>query len=182
MKALVYHGPSQRGWGTVDDPTILDPTDAIVRIDTTTICGTGLHILKGDVPETTPGHDPWPRGRRNRAGGRRRGEHGRAGDRVLLSLRECLWAMPQGRRPRQVRRRQHARPRRRIRCAAGRSPAHAVRRHKLGLAHRLHSRHLALRAQNPKMAYLQAIRRWAHQGSNQGPLACEAEEGAKPSK
>src|ERR1700739_1321373 len=55
MKALVYHGPGQRGWATVDDPTIIDPTDAIVRIDTSTICGTDLHILKGDVPETTPG-------------------------------------------------------------------------------------------------------------------------------
>jgi alcohol dehydrogenase len=55
MKALVYHGPGQRGWDTVDDPTIIDPTDAIVRIDTSTICGTDLHILKGDVPETTPG-------------------------------------------------------------------------------------------------------------------------------
>ena len=55
MKALVYHGPGQRGWDTVDDPTILDPTDALVRIDTSTICGTDLHILKGDVPETTAG-------------------------------------------------------------------------------------------------------------------------------
>ena len=55
MKALVYHGPGQRGWDTVADPTILAATDAIVRVDTTTICGTDLHILKGDVPETTPG-------------------------------------------------------------------------------------------------------------------------------
>jgi alcohol dehydrogenase len=55
MKALVYHGPGQRGWDTVDDPTIIDPTDAIVRIDTSTICGSDLHILKGDVPETLPG-------------------------------------------------------------------------------------------------------------------------------
>ena len=55
MKALVYHGPGQRGWDTVDDPTIIDPTDIVVRIDTSTICGTDLHILKGDVPETTPG-------------------------------------------------------------------------------------------------------------------------------
>ncbi len=55
MKALVYHGPGERGWDTVEDPTILDPTDAIVRIETSTICGTDLHILKGDVPETTPG-------------------------------------------------------------------------------------------------------------------------------
>jgi alcohol dehydrogenase len=55
MKALVYHGPGQRGWDSVDDPTIVDPTDIVARIDTSTICGTDLHILKGDVPETTPG-------------------------------------------------------------------------------------------------------------------------------
>ena len=55
MKDLVYHGPGERGWDSVDDPTIIDPTDTIVRIDTTTICGTDLHILKGDVPETTAG-------------------------------------------------------------------------------------------------------------------------------
>jgi alcohol dehydrogenase len=55
MKALVYHGPGQRGWDTVGDPAIIDPTDIIVRIDSSTICGSDLHILKGDVPETTPG-------------------------------------------------------------------------------------------------------------------------------
>jgi alcohol dehydrogenase len=55
MKALVYHGPGQRGWDTVDDPTIIDPSDVVVRIDSSTICGTDLHILKGDVPETKPG-------------------------------------------------------------------------------------------------------------------------------
>src|ERR1043165_1764444 len=55
MKALVYHGPGQRSWDLVPDPSILEPTDAIVRIDSSTICGTDLHILKGDVPETTPG-------------------------------------------------------------------------------------------------------------------------------
>ena len=55
MKALVYHGPVERGWDSVEDPKIVDPTDVIVRVDTTTICGTDLHILKGDVPETTPG-------------------------------------------------------------------------------------------------------------------------------
>jgi alcohol dehydrogenase len=55
MKALVYHGPGQRSWEKVPDPAIEVPTDAIVRIDTATICGTDLHILKGDVPETTPG-------------------------------------------------------------------------------------------------------------------------------
>jgi alcohol dehydrogenase len=55
MKALVYHGPGRREWEHVPDPTIQDPTDAVVRIDTSTICGTDLHILKGDVPEVVPG-------------------------------------------------------------------------------------------------------------------------------
>ena len=47
MKALVYHGPGERGWDSVEDPGIIDPTDIVVRVDTTTICGTDLHILKG---------------------------------------------------------------------------------------------------------------------------------------
>ena len=55
MEALVYHGPGQRAWEQVPDPKIEEPTDAVVRIDTSTICGTDLHILKGDVPEVAPG-------------------------------------------------------------------------------------------------------------------------------
>ena len=55
MRALVYHGPGQRSWDVVPDPAIDRPTDAIVRIDSSTICGTDLHILKGDVPEVRPG-------------------------------------------------------------------------------------------------------------------------------
>src|SRR5579884_1166105 len=55
MQALVYHGPGERAWESVPDPTIVDATDAIVRIDSSTICGTDLHILKGDVPEVSPG-------------------------------------------------------------------------------------------------------------------------------
>jgi alcohol dehydrogenase len=55
MKALVYHGPGQRAWETAPDPKIEVATDAIVRIETSTICGTDLHILKGDVPEVEPG-------------------------------------------------------------------------------------------------------------------------------
>lgn len=55
MEALVYHGPGQRAWEEVPDPKVEEPTDAIVRIDTATICGTDLHILKGDVPEVAPG-------------------------------------------------------------------------------------------------------------------------------
>ncbi|ANP73199.1 zinc-dependent alcohol dehydrogenase family protein [Cryobacterium arcticum] len=55
MKALVYDGPGQKTWTDRPDPRILRPTDAIVRIDTTTICGTDLHILKGDVPAVEAG-------------------------------------------------------------------------------------------------------------------------------
>jgi alcohol dehydrogenase len=55
MKALVFHGPGNKAWEDVPDATILQPTDAVVRIDTTTICGTDLHILKGDVPAVTDG-------------------------------------------------------------------------------------------------------------------------------
>ncbi|MBN9743223.1 alcohol dehydrogenase [Amycolatopsis sp. A1MSW2902] len=55
MKALVYDGPGRRSWTDRPDPEILAPTDAIVRIDAVTICGTDLHILKGDVPEVERG-------------------------------------------------------------------------------------------------------------------------------
>ena len=55
MKALVYQGPGAIDWTDVPDPVIQQPTDVIVRIETTTICGTDLHILKGDVPAVTPG-------------------------------------------------------------------------------------------------------------------------------
>lgn len=55
MKALVFHGTGQKAWEDVPDPQLVKPTDAVVRIDTTTICGTDLHILKGDVPAVTDG-------------------------------------------------------------------------------------------------------------------------------
>jgi alcohol dehydrogenase len=55
MKGLVYHGPGSKAWEEVPKPTLQDDTDAIVRVDAVTICGTDLHILKGDVPEVTPG-------------------------------------------------------------------------------------------------------------------------------
>ena len=54
MKALVYHGPG-KSWDEVPDPKLIEPTDAVVQIDTTTICGTDLQILKGDVPAVTEG-------------------------------------------------------------------------------------------------------------------------------
>ena len=55
MKALVYNGPGRRAWQSSPRPIIREPGDAIVRITTATICGTDLHILKGDVPTVTPG-------------------------------------------------------------------------------------------------------------------------------
>jgi len=55
MKALVYHGPGERAWEDKPRPAIQDPSDAIVRITTSTICGTDLHILKGDLPAVTDG-------------------------------------------------------------------------------------------------------------------------------
>ena len=61
MKALVYHGPGNRTYEEKPKPTIQKTTDAIVKITKTTICGTDLHILKGDVPAvkdgTTLGHE-----------------------------------------------------------------------------------------------------------------------------
>jgi alcohol dehydrogenase len=55
MKALVYHGPGKRAWQDKLRPTIQEPGDAIVRMTTSTICGTDLHILKGDLPAVTDG-------------------------------------------------------------------------------------------------------------------------------
>ncbi|GGJ06623.1 alcohol dehydrogenase [Streptomyces brasiliensis] len=52
---MVFHGPGQSAWEDVPDPAVKEPTDAIVRVDSVTICGTDLHILKGDVPEVRPG-------------------------------------------------------------------------------------------------------------------------------
>ena len=61
MKALVYHGPGHRAWEEKPAPALQQPTDDLVRLTTTTICGTDLHILKGDVPEVplglTLGHE-----------------------------------------------------------------------------------------------------------------------------
>src|SRR5678816_2206530 len=55
MRALVYHGPGSKAWEEVPKPVIQADTDAIVRVDAVTICGTDLHILKGDVPAVTDG-------------------------------------------------------------------------------------------------------------------------------
>ncbi|MEP7241389.1 MAG: zinc-dependent alcohol dehydrogenase family protein [Devosia sp.] len=55
MKALVYQGPDKKELLDRPKPRITAPTDAIVRVTKTTICGTDLHILKGDVPTCEPG-------------------------------------------------------------------------------------------------------------------------------
>ncbi|MEB0248668.1 zinc-dependent alcohol dehydrogenase family protein [Mucilaginibacter sp. 5B2] len=55
MKALVYHGPGNKAWEEKPKPVITKPTDAVVKILKTTICGTDLHIMKGDMPEVEAG-------------------------------------------------------------------------------------------------------------------------------
>ncbi|MCX4862491.1 zinc-dependent alcohol dehydrogenase family protein [Streptomyces sp. NBC_00257] len=55
MKALVFQGPGQIAWQDVPDPVVKDAADAVIRVDVVTICGTDLHIIKGDVPEVAPG-------------------------------------------------------------------------------------------------------------------------------
>jgi alcohol dehydrogenase len=55
MKALTYHGPGKMAWEDKPRPRIQEPTDAVVRVTTSTICGTDLHILKGDLPLVTDG-------------------------------------------------------------------------------------------------------------------------------
>ncbi|WP_351225054.1 alcohol dehydrogenase catalytic domain-containing protein [Streptomyces sp. NPDC002133] len=85
MKALVFQGPGRTAWQDVPDPGIKDAADAIVRVDAATICGTDLHIIKGDVPEVAPGtilgHEAV--GEVMETGGDVRTV--RAGDRVLVS-------------------------------------------------------------------------------------------------
>ena len=55
MKALVYHGAGKQSWEEKPKPVLKESTDAIVKITKTTICGTDLHIMKGDVPTVTEG-------------------------------------------------------------------------------------------------------------------------------
>ncbi|SNQ48560.1 Theronine dehydrogenase-like Zn-dependent dehydrogenase [Frankia canadensis] len=55
MKALVFHGPNAMAWEDIVRPTLGADTDAIVRVDATTICGTDLHILRGDLPAMVDG-------------------------------------------------------------------------------------------------------------------------------
>ncbi|MET8808970.1 zinc-dependent alcohol dehydrogenase family protein [Streptomyces sp. NPDC004546] len=85
MKGFVFHGPGQASWQDVPDPAVKEPTDVIVQVGAVTICGTDLHILKGDVPEvrsgTVLGHEAV--GEIVEVGGDVRTV--RPGDRVLIS-------------------------------------------------------------------------------------------------
>lgn len=62
MKALMYGGPGQNSGTEVPDPKIQNPSDVIVKVDTSTICGTDVHILKGDLPAVTEGRFLSPEG------------------------------------------------------------------------------------------------------------------------
>lgn len=55
MKALVYRGAGKPSWEEKPRPRIADSTDVIVQVTTTTVCGTDLHILRGDLPEVEQG-------------------------------------------------------------------------------------------------------------------------------
>ncbi len=60
MKALVYHKPKDVRIDNVDDPKIEDPHDAILRITSTAICGSDLHLYNGFIPQVRPmalGHE-----------------------------------------------------------------------------------------------------------------------------
>lgn len=85
MKALVYHGPGKRALEDKPKPTITDPTDAIVRISFTTICGTDLHIMKGDVSSVADGRTLGHEGVGVVEDAGSSVSNFRAGDRVLIS-------------------------------------------------------------------------------------------------
>jgi hypothetical protein len=85
MKALVYHGPGNKTWEEKPKPKILQPSDAVVRISKTTICGTDLHILKGDVPEVVDGRILGHEGV---------GVIGKPGHRLLISKRVIMYLSP----------------------------------------------------------------------------------------
>ena len=78
MKALTWHGKRDVRVDTVPDPTIEQPTDAIVRITSTGICGSDLHLYEVLGPFIERGRHPRPRADGHRRGGRRRGEQHRA--------------------------------------------------------------------------------------------------------
>ena len=91
MKAYTYVKPGLASFVDVEKPVIRKPTDAIVRIVKTTICGTDLHIIKGDVPAcksgTILGHEGIGIVEEVGAGV----SNFKKGDKVLIFLCLCLW-------------------------------------------------------------------------------------------
>jgi len=85
MKALVYHGPGKRSLEDKPKPTVKEPTDAIVKITRTTICGTDLHIMNGDVPTVTDGRTLGHEGVGVIEDAGSNVSNFRAGDKVLIS-------------------------------------------------------------------------------------------------
>src|SRR5258708_4250207 len=85
MRALVYDGPGTEGWEEVPKPEIIADTDAIVRVDGVTICGTDLHILKGDVRAVTDGGNPGQEGVGTGGAGGKGVKTVKAGERLLVS-------------------------------------------------------------------------------------------------
>ena len=132
MKAIVYHGPGNKAWEEVPEPTVVDDTDAIVRVDAVTICGTDLHILKGDVPDVTDGrilgHEAVGTVDRGR---RRASRPSSLGDRVLVSCITVVRPVPvlPGGPLRPVPRRRRLDPRPPDRRHPGRVRPGSVRRH-----------------------------------------------------
>jgi len=55
VKALVFNGPGLKSWSDVPMPTVLEPSDAVIKVDLTTICDSDLRILRGDVPAVAAG-------------------------------------------------------------------------------------------------------------------------------
>ena len=84
MKAVVWHGKRDVRVDTVPDPTIQEPTDAIVRITSTGLCGSDLHLYEVMGAVHDPGRHPRPRADGHRRGGRRGVTHIAPGDRVVI--------------------------------------------------------------------------------------------------
>ncbi|MGE5433137.1 MAG: zinc-dependent alcohol dehydrogenase family protein [Syntrophomonadaceae bacterium] len=89
MKALVYHGAGKRAWEEKPKPAISNPKDVILKISMTTICGTDLHIMKGDVPTVTDGRILGHEGTGIIEEAGKAVANFKAGDKVLLS---CITA------------------------------------------------------------------------------------------
>lgn len=89
MKALVYHGAGKRAWEEKPKPAISNPKDVILKISMTTICGTDLHIMKGDVPTVTDGRILGHEGTGVIEEAGKAVANFKAGDKVLLS---CITA------------------------------------------------------------------------------------------